>query len=407
MFRIGQSVFMQWDAGKGLTSVAGFRPGVFALLDVRTLTAKPVIGAKLLLKCFENGNYLNYETSVTGYLSSLGFMAVTPPERIGAPQHRRNRRYYFNLPLAVRFPRKGEGERTVIMKDVSLCGLRFVADEYIEIGEPLLLRGRLRPGLDLAGLAGSVVRREELVDGFSYGVAFDDRPVGVGADAVATFLEELAFFDELADVEPEEEATPVGQNLMVDIGGRKVTSRIRGYRRGEWLLTDIPTVAGGSLVVGAGEEVHADCRFLRNGVAHGFTVTFARQYTAPAPLWVWSYPTQLEKAPIRSSPRVRTAVSAEFDGRPATLLDISQGGGRLAVGGNGYLVGDRFRLTLHPPDGSPIEGLTCDTRRITVVDGVSYLGVSFIQEESYSLARVARLYRSLAREKFDHASYQA
>ncbi|MBF0170882.1 MAG: PilZ domain-containing protein [Nitrospinae bacterium] len=402
MLEIGQTVYLEGLEGKGVASIAAYRPGHYVMLDARNLAWRPEHGVPVTMRAFNNGSYLNFAAKGAGHLTEMGLLTLSAPERTDIHHRRKDRRFFLNLPVPAVVGAGGE-QTTLLVKDLSARGLRFVSEDLLEPESPVTLRFAFRPGLGPCTLPGRVVRRDEMIDHYSYGVLFDQGE-RQGLSVLEAFLGELADFEEYATPEPTSEPqTPAGQSLHMTIGARTFSSRIRGYRLREWLLTDIPCVDGTPVTATNQGEIEAVVRFLREGVASGFTTTLSRQYTSPAPVWVWRYPDRVERAAVRRSLRYRTALPTELEWEKgsgaAMMIDISAGGGRFAITGAAPQKGEAVKLAMSLPDGGVVTGVIADVRCVTVVERVAYVGISFRQEPSRSFDRLNLFLRQVGRQR--------
>ncbi len=402
MLRIGQSVFVEGGGGEGLASVAAYRSGHYVMLDTRNLSYRLELGATVNLRVFHNGSYLNYRAENAGYLNEVGLVTLTTPKQVDVNHRRSSKRYFLNLPIPARVETEPD-EQVLLVKDLSAQGVRFVHESFYELETSVTLRFAFGRGLEESMRKGRIVRRDELPDSYAYGVLFDE-PEDSPLTPFGAFLSALAAFEEYATPEVEAEPlTPAGQSLVISIGMRNFISRIRGYRNREWLITDIPSVDGAPITAIRDGEIEARVRFLRDGVASGFKATLNRQYTSPAPVWVWGYPEKVERSSVRRSLRFRTALHTdiEWDGgyMSGMMLDISDGGGRLVSAGEGPGVGDIIKLAMHLSNGQLVTGVIGDIRCVNLDKGKSHIGLSFRREDTDSFNRLSQFLGYMVRER--------
>lgn len=402
MLKIGQSVYLEGGGEKGLATVAAYRAGRYVMLDARNLGYRPEVGATMLLRMFDNGSYLNYRATNGGYLLEGGIITLVAPRQVDANHRRASKRYFLNLPVRSRFDDESD-EQVLLVKDVSVQGVRFVHEAFLEIGTGITFRFSFGLGRGQSLCHGRIVRRDEQADHYAYGVLYDD-PEDDSRSPFSMFLSALETFEEYGAPEPESDPpTPIGQSLTISIGMRTFISRIRGYRSGEWLITDIPSIDSVPITAIRDGEIEASVRYLRDGVALGFKATLRRQYTSPAPVWIWDYPDRFERSMIRQSLRFRTALHAdiEWDGgeMSAMMVDISQGGGRLVSVGEPPQKGDTLKLALHLSDGQLATGVIGDVRFVSNAKGRAHIGLSFRRDRSLSFERLNRFLDHMDRQR--------
>lgn len=387
MFEVGQAVYIEGRSENGFATVAGYRPQRYLALDGRKMPWRPAKGEKLLTRLFYNGDIITHTAHSLGYLPEIGLLLLGNLARTAVKSNRREPRYFFTLPVQAHI---GDEERYLTVKDVSAKGLQFVSAEPFEEERRLTFRFALGPRFGNVEMSGRLVRRGERGDHHSCGVLFDGIAEKEGA-IWRRFLEELSRYEEFALPEPEEEPmVPVGQTLQLAIGMKTLTAHIRGYRNGAWLMTDIPAIKGVPVTAAADGmgEIEARVRFLREGVASAFKTVLFKQYTSPAPIWVWRYPEEVETADVRKNARFRTAIPAGIEWSDGNgfgmLVDVSHGGGRIAMVGEPPEQEEAVKVAFAFPDGNLSAGIIGDVRTVAPGEKVSYIGLSFRRERSPS-----------------------
>ncbi len=172
-----------------------------------------------------------------------------------------------------------------------------------------------------------------------------------------------------------------GRSLTLERGGRKVGTVLRGWKKSQYLLVDIP---GGLWTAPSKEPIL--CKLFSAGAARGFKTQFLG-VLRELELLILKYPSDIVDKTNRSSPRFNTTLPVSVLGGPdgaqergeGVITNISKGGcqivcptcsGRLDIGAKLYL-----RASLAA--GSIIERASCQLRSSTLSNGQIIYNVKF------------------------------
>lgn len=168
----------------------------------------------------------------------------------------------------------------------------------------------------------------------------------------------------------------------------RVEAKVFGYAPGQYVALHSPgskpNSGLSSLAPRLGDELIV--RFLVDGIAFGFTSRVMHVTAHPGSLVFLEYPESVAQVSVRQDRRIPcrlpcNLVLSSGERSPALLLDISEGGGRIAS--RSLIPEDRasgtpvsVELTLPPPDGGThtIDGevVRTENARQTVIAGIRF-----------------------------------
>jgi c-di-GMP-binding flagellar brake protein YcgR len=401
MFGVDQQIILETPHDKFKTVVRGERPQGWLLLDYAKTRPRLDRGAPVTAKTILNGEMLSFQCQALGVMAEIDLLALAWPETITRSPFRKDRRYHIAAPATVE---TGGVKQEGLIHDFSAGGCSLTLhgrESRLTIGDRLHLSGVFH-GYFVTRLPAAVKNRAGEERSPVYGLAFDT--TGVDTRRLLNKIDALLcrLDDDTLAPPPDESDTPfgVGERLNLQIGQNRLATPLRGWRTDKLILTDRPSVDGKPIIADQSSDLEATVRFLSRGTIYGFATRLVRQYTAPIPLWAWSYPTDLERVGLRKSERLRLlmggAVAVESgEEATATLIDLSQDGALVAADTKKTIaVGDTVQLAFTLPDSRKIAGLACKVAQVRVAPNVSYLGLAFADHGGRAHREVVAYYEA-------------
>lgn len=160
---------------------------------------------------------------------------------------------------------------------------------------------------------------------------------------------------------------PIGGACKIEIDDQKLSASILGYVPSDIILIAAPPPQTKKSTVTEGAKIVVS--FLTEGKPYGFESTISKIYADPMPIWALPFPDRFQSLSVRKSERINTFIpavvrkddGAEFKG---TLLNMSEGGGRVAVEKGDFGLDEKVTFSITFPEGKKAEDLPCDIRHI-------------------------------------------
>lgn len=179
----------------------------------------------------------------------------------------------------------------------------------------------------------------------------------------------------------------VGMPLSVEIAKNRscVTTRLIGWEKDAYIIMRYPYL--NEKPVNLKSKTNCIVRFVKDGIAYGFTSEVLSLQFHPAPLIFLKYPANIESMPFRGSKRFKTIISAKLKvlqkDKPiladATIIDISDSGCGINIPSDkntGFETGNRCYLTFMIMDkGVEVD---CIIKNFNEIKGNYVVGLEFV-----------------------------
>lgn len=174
-----------------------------------------------------------------------------------------------------------------------------------------------------------------------------------------------------------------GQEIQMEGENGRFKSRVRGWRKGGYILIDMDYTTEPGASLKTGDEMVA--RFFMGGEPFGFVTTLL-QFLYNHSLALLAYPERVERNSERRSERVPVSIPVEIlqilaghelEEWRGVIRDISHNGARI-ISPRPAAVNETLFLTFTPGEGGEVDNAQAVVRRIARIQEGYELGLDFV-----------------------------